>query len=147
MSRLRPGWLVALWAVVLTVSAWLPWLTTSAGGEGRASAIGGTAGSIALPPRFGPGQLIVLLASVLVVLGAMIGRGIAPRLAAAAAVVISLLVGALTWWFYSANVEGPVVAGYGLFLGALSALGALGCSVWALGVALLEAEPRPLHRR
>jgi len=147
VARLRPGWLLTLWALVLTVSAWLPWLTTSAGGEGRASAIGGTEGSIALPPRFGPGQLIVLLASVLVVLGAMIGRGIALRLAAAAAVVISVLLAALTWWFYSANVEGPVVAGYGLYLGALSALAALGCSVWALGAALLEAEPRPLHRR
>ena len=29
---------------------------------GRASAIGGTLGSVSLPPRFGAGQLIVLLA-------------------------------------------------------------------------------------
>ena len=65
MAGLRPGWLVALCATGLTISSWLPWLTTSARGGGRANAIGGTLGSIALPPRFGAGQLIVLLSSVL----------------------------------------------------------------------------------
>ena len=58
MASLRPGWLVVLCGATLAVSAWLPWLTTSAAGGGRASAIGGTVGSIALPPRFGSGQLI-----------------------------------------------------------------------------------------
>lgn len=137
MTRLRPGWLVSLCAAALAVFSWLPWLTTSQAGGGRASAIGGTVGSIVLPPRFGAGQLIVLLSSVLVVLGAMVARGISPRLAATAAVVISLLVAELTWWYYHANVTPPVAAGYGLYLGAVSAVAVLLCSAWALVAALL----------
>ena len=90
MARLRPGWLVVLWATGLSISAWLPWLTSAVGGGGRASAIGGTLGSVELPPRFGAGQLIVLLSSVLIVLGAMLARGLAPRLAGAAAVVLNV---------------------------------------------------------
>ena len=147
MSRTRAGWSVALCGAALSVGSWLPWLTTSADGGGRASAIGGTLGSLVLPPRFGAGQLIVLLSSVLLVLGAMVGRSIAPRLAAGAAVVISALVGILTWWFYSANVTGEVVAAYGLYLGGVCAAAALGCSVWAFGAASLEAEPRSVPRR
>ena len=70
MVRPRPGWLVALCAAILAVSAWLPWLTTTADGGGRANAIGGTVGNLVLPPRFGAGQLIVLLASgIVLVLG------------------------------------------------------------------------------
>lgn len=138
MTRLRPGWLVTVFAAALALCSWLPWLTTSAGGGGRASAIGGTVGSIMLPPRFGAGQLIVLLASVLIVLGAMVARGISPRLAAGAAVVISLLVAVLTGWYYRANVVPPVAAGFGLYLGAACALAVLLCSVWALLVAVLS---------
>ena len=41
MARLRPGWFVVLCSAVLLVSAWLPWLVTSADGGGRANAIGG----------------------------------------------------------------------------------------------------------
>lgn len=67
MTRVRPGWLVALCAGVLAVSAWLPWLTTSLDGGGRISAGGGAAGAMSLPPGFGAGQLIVLLTSTLLV--------------------------------------------------------------------------------
>ncbi len=143
MTRLRPGsfvapgWFVVLWATGLTVFAWLPWLTTAEHGGGRASAIGGTLGSVVLPQHFGPGQLIVLLSSVLIVFGAMAARAVAPRLAAIAAVVISLLIIMLTWWFFRSNVHPPVSAGYGLYLGAASAAAALACSVWALISALL----------
>ncbi len=137
MAGLRPGWLVALCAAGLTISAWLPWLTTAAYGGGRASAIGGTLGSITVPARFGAGQLIVLLSSVLIVLGAMAARGLSPRVAASAAVMISVLVAVLTWWYFHSNVTPPVTAGYGLYMGAVCALGVLGCSVWALTTALL----------
>ena len=113
MARLRPGWLVALAAAGLSVSAWLPWLTSPVGGGGRASAIGGTLGSIELPPRFGAGQLIVVLSSVLIVLGAMVARDLSPRLAGSAAVVISALVAFLTWWYFRANDTPPVAAGDG----------------------------------
>jgi len=139
MARLRPGWLVALSATGVSASAWLPWLTTSFGGGGRASAIGGTVGSIMLPPRFGAGQLIVLLSSLLIVLGAMAARGLSPRLAGAAAVVIAVLVVVLTWWYFRTNVTPPVAAGYGFYLGAVFALAALLSSVWALVSALLSA--------
>ncbi|MCB0937941.1 MAG: hypothetical protein KDB55_18325 [Mycobacterium sp.] len=140
MTRLRPGWFVALCAALLGGSAWLPWLTTSAHGGGRASAIGGTVGSIVLPARFGAGQLIVLLSAVLIVTGAMAARDLSPRLASAVALVISLLVAFLTWFYYHLNVSPPVAAGYGLYVGAACALAALACSVWALAAALLGAR-------
>ncbi|KDE99014.1 membrane protein [Mycolicibacterium aromaticivorans JS19b1 = JCM 16368] len=138
MAHLRAGWFVALCAAVLAVSAWLPWLTTSVAGGGRASAIGGTDGSIVLPPRFGAGQLIVLLASALIVTGAMVARNLSPRLAATAALVISMLLGVLTYWYYHLNVSGSVSAAYGFYIGAVCAAGAVICSVWALITALVR---------
>jgi len=142
MARLRPGWFVVLFAALLAGSAWLPWLTTSAQGGGRASAIGGTIGSLVLPPRFGAGQLIVLLSSALIVTGAMAARNLSPRLAATAALVISALIGLLTWWYYHLNVSPPVSAGYGFYVGAACALAAVVCSVWALVVSLLGRPSR-----
>lgn len=142
MDRLRPGWLITMAAALLVISAWLPWLTTSAGGGGRASAIGGAAGSIVVPGRFGVGQLIVLLASVLVVLGAMVARDLSARLAGAAAVAISTLVAVLTWSYHHTNVHPPVAAGYGFYLGAVCVAGLLICSVWGLTDALLDSGAR-----
>ena len=132
MVRLRPGWLVALCAAILVVAAWLPWLTTDSGGGGRANAIGGASGSIVLPHRFGAGQLIVLLGAALIVAGAMAGRGLSERWASAAALVISLVLVGLTAWYYHLNVNAPVAAGYGLYLGGVFATAAAACSVWAL---------------
>ncbi len=132
MARLQPGWLVAMFAAGLTVSSWLPWLTTSADGGGRASAIGGTLGSITLPARFGAGQLIVLLSSVLIVLGAMVARGLTQRPAAVAALVVSVLVGVLAWWYLRTGVTGPVGVGYGFYIGAVCIAGVVGCSAWAV---------------
>ncbi|MDV3129874.1 hypothetical protein M1247_33555 [Mycobacterium sp. 21AC1] len=132
MARLRPGWLVALCAAGLVVAAWLPWLTTSAAGGGRANAIGGAVGNIVLPPGFGAGQLIVLLGSMLIVAGAMAGRGLSERLASAAGLLISLVIAVLTVWYYSVNVRPPVAAGYGLYAGGALAVVAAVCSVWAL---------------
>lgn len=132
MSRLRPGWLVALFAAILSASAWLPWLTTAVDGGGSANAIGASIGSLELPPRFGVGQLIVLLASTLLVAGAMAGRGLAAKLASPAALIISLLIAVLTVWYYNINVSPPVAAAYGLYIGAGSIAGAVACSVWAL---------------
>lgn len=140
LPTLRPGWMLTLCATALSVSAWLPWLTTSTGGGGRASAIGGSVGDIALPPRFGIGQLIALFASVLIVLGALAARGLSARLAAAVAVAVSALVGVLTGWYFHDNVHPPVSAGYGFYLGAAFALGALGCSVWAWVTALRDRD-------
>src|ERR1700737_3646964 len=65
MTRLRPGWLVALFAATASASAWLPWLTTGINGGGWANAIGGSAGSLHLPPGFGPGQLIMFFSCTL----------------------------------------------------------------------------------
>jgi len=140
MAHLRAGWFVVLFAVVLAVSAWLPWLTTSVLGGGRASAIGGTVGSIELPPRFGAGQLIVLLTSVLIVTGAMVARNLSPRLAAASALVLSALIGVLTYWYYQLNISPPVSAGYGFYIGAVCAAGALLSSVWAFVTALVRSR-------
>ena len=133
---LRPGWLVALCAATVAVSAWLPWLTTSADGGGRANAIGGTVGSLVLPARFGAGQLIVLLASTLIVAGAMSARGLSTRTASAAALAISLLLVGMTAWYYTINVRPPVTAGYGLYLGGGLAVAAAACSAWALVAAM-----------
>ena len=123
-------------AAVVAVSGWLPWLTTRAGGGGHASAIGGTFGSLDLPPRFGAGQLIVLLASALLVAGAMTARGLAARVSALAALSISALLALLTVWYYHLNVKPPVAAGYGLYLGAAGVIGGVMFSVWAVIAAL-----------
>jgi hypothetical protein len=140
MFRPRPGWLVALCAALLAVSAWLPWLTTRSGGGGHASAIGGTAGSLVLPHRFGAGQLIVLLAATLIVAGAMTARELSARLASAAALVISLVLVALTAWYYHLNVRPPVAAGYGWYVGAVLTVAASAFSVWAVVGALTSRE-------
>jgi hypothetical protein len=142
VTRLRPGWLVALFAATVSVSACLPWLTTGAGGGGWANAIGGSAGSLHLPPGFGPGQLIVLLSSTLLVAGAMVGRGLSARSASVGALVISLLVVALTVRYYDVNVKGPVSAAYGLYVGGGAAAAAVVCSVWALASSLRGGRTR-----
>lgn len=133
MARLRPGWLVVLCAAVLTVAVWLPWLTSRADGGGRANAIGGIVGTMPVPPPgFGVGQLIVLLASTLIVAGAMAARGLFGRLASSCALAISVLLVVLTMWYYRLYVYSPVSAGYGLYLGAGAALFAVLLSVWAM---------------
>src|ERR1700752_3146655 len=133
MVRLRPGWLVALCAAVLAVSVWLPWLTSRADGGGRASAIGGGVGNKPVPPPgFGAGQLITLLASTLIVAGAMAARGLFGRLASSSALAISVLLVVLTMWYYRLYVYSPVSAGYGLYLGAAAAVCAVVLSVWAM---------------
>jgi O-antigen/teichoic acid export membrane protein len=142
MTRLRPGWLVALCAATVSASAWLPWLTTGINGGGWANAIGGRAGSLHLPPGFGPGQLIVLLSSTLLVAGAMVGRGLSARAASVAALVISLLVVGLTVWYYHVNVKPPVSAAYGLYVGGGAAAAAVLCSVWALASSLRGRRTR-----
>ncbi|MEE6137084.1 hypothetical protein SKC41_12170 [Mycobacterium sp. 050128] len=138
--RLRPGWLVALFAMVVSASAWLPWLTTSVGGGGWASAIGGKHGSLQLPPGFGAGQLIVLLSSALLVAGAMVARGLSVRIASIVALVISLLIVALVVWYYKLNVNPPVSAEYGLYVGGIAALGAVACSVASLIAAVVAGR-------
>jgi hypothetical protein len=137
MTRLRPGWFVALCAAVLAVSVWLPWLTTTALDGGRASAIGGTVGSLVLTRGFGTGQLIVLLASTLLVVGAMAARGLSATLASVGALTISILIAALTAWYFHLYVSPPVAAAYGLYIGAAGAAGAICFSVWALADAVL----------
>jgi hypothetical protein len=142
MPRLRPGWLVVLCAAVLAVSAWLPWLTSGADGGGRANAIGGIVGNMPVPPSgFGVGQLIVLLASTLIVAGAMAARGLSGRLASTAGLAISVLLVVLTMWYYRLYVYPPVSAGYGLYLGAAAAVFAVLLSVWAM-VAAWSATSR-----
>jgi hypothetical protein len=128
--------MVALFAAALSVSAWLPWLTTGMGGGGWANAIGGNIGSLHLPHGFGPGQLIVVLSSTLLVAGAMVGRGLSERPASVAALVISLVVALLMVRFYSVNVKPPVSAAYGLYVGGVAAGAAVLCSVWALAASL-----------
>jgi hypothetical protein len=133
MARLRPGWLVVLCAAVLAVSVWLPWLTSRADGGGHANAIGGIVGSMPVPPAgFGVGQVIVLLASTLIVAGAMAARGLFGRLASSSALTISVLIVVLTMWYYRLYVYSPVSAGYGLYLGGAAAACAVLLSVWAM---------------
>lgn len=130
MSRVRPGWLVALCGAIVSVSAWLPWLTANGG---RVSAIGGIFGDLPAPkPGFGVGQLIVLLASFLIVAGAMSARGFSARLASTAALAISVLLVVLAVWYYRLYVYSPVSAGYGLYIGAAMAVVAAVLSVWAM---------------
>ena len=133
MFRVRPGWLVALCALIVAVSAWFPWLTSTADGGGRANAIGGIAGAMPVPPPgFGLGQLIVLLASSLMVAGAMSARGISARMASTVALAISVILVVAAGWYYRLYVYPPVSAGYGLYTGGGVALAAVLLSVWAM---------------
>ena len=83
-------------------------------------------------PGFGVGQLIVLLASTLIVAGAMAARGLSARVASSAALAISVLLVVLVVWYYRLYVYPPVSAGYGLYLGAAAAIVAVLLSVWAM---------------
>lgn len=133
MARLRPGWFVVLCSTVLLVSAWLPWLVTSAGGGGHATAIGGRLGSIAVPPDgFGVGQLIVLLGSSLTVAAAMAARSLHARAASTVALGISVLLTVLVLWYYRLYVGSPVSAGYGLYVGGGAVVVATVWSVFAM---------------
>jgi hypothetical protein len=143
MTRLSPGWLVALCAAILAVTVWLPWLTTNAAGGGRANAVGGVVGNLSLPPRFGAGQLIALLASTLIVAGAMAARGLSARVASSAALAISVLIAVLTMWYYRLYVAPPVSAGYGFYIGAVVTVFAIALSIWAMVVAWTSVRRRP----
>lgn len=127
---------MAFFALVISASAWLPWLTTVVNGGGWANAIGGTHGNLELPRGFGAGQLILLLSSTLLVAGAMIGRGLSVRMASVAALIISLLILGLTAWYYKLNVGPQVSADYGLYVGAVGAICAAACSLVAVIAAL-----------
>lgn len=141
MSRLRPGWLVALCGAIVSVSAWLPWLTE---GPGRVTAIGGIVGDPPAPaPGFGVGQLIVLLASVLIVAGAMSAQGLSARMASSAALAVSILLLVLAVWYRRLYVYAPVSAGYGWYLGVTAAGVAVLLSVWTMVAAWAAAQPTP----
>lgn len=143
MARVRPGWFVVLCSAVLLVSAWLPWLVTSAEGGGRANAIGGRFGGIHVPPNgFGVGQLIVVLGSVLIVAAAMAARCLYPKIASTAALGISVLLAVLVMWYYRLYVGNPVAAGYGLYIGGGAVLAAAVLSVLAMVAAWSGAERR-----
>ncbi|MCH9731542.1 MAG: hypothetical protein K0U84_18025 [Actinomycetia bacterium] len=142
MARVRPGWLVALCALIVAVSAWFPWLTSAADGGGRASAIGGIAGAMPVPPPgFGVGQFIVLLSSLLVVAGAMSARDISARVASTVALSISVTLAVLAGWYYRLYVYPPVSAGYGLYVGGAVALASVLLSVWTMLAAWRASAP------
>lgn len=141
MLRPQPGWSVAFCALIVSGSTWLPWATSA---TGRANAVGGVVGDMARPDGFGSGQAVLLLAALLLVTGAMIGRDLSPKVAAGAALGISVLIVAAAVLFHRHHVDAS--AGYGLFVGVGAALAAAGCAAWAL-VAQLRAErarPQPL---
>lgn len=143
MARLRPAWFVVLCALVLLVSAWLPWLTTSADGGGRANAIGGKLGQIAVPPPgFGVGQLMVLLSAGLIVAAAMAARGLSARIASTAALAISVLLTVLAWWYFRLYVASPIAAGYGFYIGGAATAIAVVLSVLAMVAAWSEGSGR-----
>jgi hypothetical protein len=135
--------LVAFCAAILAVTVWLPWLTTQAAGGGRATAVGGVVGNLSLPPHFGAGQLIALLASTLIVAGAMAARGLSARVASSSALAISVLIAVLTMWYYRIYVHPPVSAGYGFYIGAGVTGIAIVVSVWAMVVAWAAVGRRP----
>ncbi|MCV7315274.1 hypothetical protein H7J77_06940 [Mycolicibacillus parakoreensis] len=135
MPRPQPGWSVAVCAVLVFASSWLPWLHSP---DGRANAVGGVVGALPRTDGFGAGQLILWLAAVLLVTGAMIGRGISPLASSVGALTVSLLLVATVTWYYRDNVTASIAAGYGLFTGAAGVAAATACSVWALLAALRE---------
>jgi hypothetical protein len=79
----------------------------------------------------------------LIVAGAMAARDLSPRFAASAAVLISMLITGLTWYYYRLNVTPPVAAGYGLYVGAVCGISAAVCSFWAAVAAMTRGGPLP----
>lgn len=140
MTRLQPGWLVVLFAALIAISGWLPW-RTRADGSGHSNAIGGIVGNLPPLPKFDAGQLIVLLASGLVVAGAMTARGLSARASAIAALVLSLCIGGLTMVYYRQKILPGVDASYGLYISASATAAVAICSLWALLSALSSAQP------
>jgi len=140
MTRLQPGWLVVLFAALIAISGWLPW-RTRADGSGHSNAIGGIVGNLPPLPQFDAGQLIVLLASGLVVAGAMTARGLSARASAVAALVLSLCIGGLTMVYYRQKILPGVDASYGLYISAAATAAVAICSLWALLSALSSAQP------
>jgi len=140
MIRLRPGWLVVLFGVVIAISGWLPWRTTTINGGGHSNAIGGTVGALLPLSKFDAGQLIVLLASTLIVAGAMTARGLSTRLSAGAALVLSMWIGGLMVVYYRQKVHPPVDAAYGFYISAGAAGAAAVCALWALFSAVASAR-------
>lgn len=135
MTRLQPGWLVVLFAALIMISGWLPW-RTKADGSGHSNAIGGIVGSMPPLPRFDAGQLIVLLASSLIVAGAMTARGLSARLSAFAALMLSLCIGGLTMVYFRQKIYPGIDASYGLYISAVATGAVAMCSLWALFSAL-----------
>ena len=113
---------------------WLPWLTTRADGRrSRQRRRRGGREPVVAAARFGAGQLIALLASTLIVAGAMAARGLSARVASSAALAISVLLVVLTMWYYRLYVYSPVSAGYGFYIGAVVTRSSRSClSVWAM---------------
>jgi hypothetical protein len=136
MTRLRPGWLVVLFAFVILISGWLPWRMKTTDHRAHASAIGGAVGGLLPPVKFDAGQLIVLLAATLIVAGAMTARGLSARLSAVAALALSLCIGGLTVVYYQQKIVPGVDVAYGLYIGVVATSAAAICSVWALLAAL-----------
>jgi hypothetical protein len=143
MTRLQPGWLVVLFAALIAISGWLPWRTKT-DGSGHSNAIGGIVGNLPPLPKFDAGQLIVLLASTLVIAGAMTARDISARVSAVAALVLSLCIGGLTVVYYRQKILPGVDASYGLYISAVATGAAALCSLWALFSVL--SSPRARQR-
>src|SRR6202047_4087781 len=122
---LRPGWLVVLFAAVVAMSAWLPWRTTVGG---QISALGWPWPHGSAQSRVDAAQLILLLASTLMVAGAMTARGLSSRLSAVAALVLSLSIGGLTVVYYRQKILPGVDASYGLYISAVATGVAALCS-------------------
>ena len=142
MLRVRPGWLVALFRgdpggqrVAALADHRAP---TAAAAPTRSA---GPSEIWCCRPGSAPVSSSCSWRRRLIVAGAMAGRGLSARLASAAALAISLLLVALTVWYYHINVHPPVSAGYGLYIGAAVAIAAVLCSVWAL-VASLSSSGR-----
>ena len=139
MNRLQPGWLVVLFAALILVGGWLTWRTKT-DGSGHSNAIGGIVGNIPHVTKFDAGQLIVLLASTLIVAGATTARGLSARLSALAALVLSLCIAGLTVVYYRQKIYGGIDASYGLYISAVATGAAVMCSLWALFSALAAPQ-------
>jgi hypothetical protein len=90
--------------------------------------------------RLRPGWLVVLCGAVLLVsAAAMSARGLSARLASTGALALSVVIAVLEVWYYRLYVSAPVDAGYGLWIGAGTALVAAVLSVFAMVVAWSRA--------
>ena len=111
------------------IGTWLPWLTND---SGSVTGLGSATGNASASGGFGPGNLVLVLAAVTVLVGALRARMKSPLVTSVIALVVSVVALLLTFVYYGVNVDDRFFAGAGLYLSIVGLVVAVVASVWAI---------------